>query len=57
MMLLIASFKIKGIVKWRGLKSEGPLYTQMIEGCQKLEMRWMPANWTWTLNSQKYSMH
>ncbi len=39
MMLLIASFKIKGIVKCRGLKSEGPLYTQMIEGCQKLEMR------------------
>ncbi len=26
MMSLIAGLKIEGIVKWRGLKSQGPLY-------------------------------
>ncbi len=27
MVLLIAGLKMEGIVKWRGLKSQGPLYT------------------------------
>ena len=29
MVSLIAGLKMKGIVKWRGLKSQGPLYIYM----------------------------
>ncbi len=28
-----------------------------IHGSQKSEMYWMTPNWTWTLNSQKYSIY
>ncbi len=29
-MSLIAGLKLEGIVKWRGLKSQGPLYVQTV---------------------------
>ncbi len=28
-----------------------------IQGCQKSEMHWVTLNWTWTLNSQRYSIY
>ncbi len=30
---------------------------QNIQGRRKWEMHWMPPNWTWTLNSRKYSIY
>ena len=50
MVSLIAGLKIEGIVKWRGLKSQGPLYNQLYISESYMYVKT-------TLNINKPSLH
>ena len=44
MLSLVASLKMKGIVKWRGLKSQGPLYSKQEPHGPLFKRKWRFAH-------------